>query len=68
MDVASCPTRPAVCADCAQALADFIVYLHEPPKPLKLRKASPSVVGLAMPDAKTERPSCVCPLDVTIAP
>ena len=48
------PNSACRCADCAQALAYFIVYLHEPPKPLNLRKAVPSVVGMAMPDAKTE--------------
>ena len=48
------PNSACRCHDCAQALADFIVYLHESPKPWRLPKAVPSVVGLAMPDAKTE--------------
>ena len=48
------PNSACRCHDCAQALADFIVYLHESPKPWRLPKAVPSVVGLAMPDATTE--------------
>ena len=48
------PNSACPCPDCAQALADFIVYLHAPTPPWTPPKAVPSVVWLAMPDATTE--------------
>ena len=48
------PDSRCTCADCAQALADFIAYLHAPTPPWTPPKPSPSVVAAAMPDATTE--------------
>ena len=44
------PNSACACHDCAQALADFIAYLHEPIPPWTPPKPRPSLVAMAMPD------------------